>query len=198
MAQTYLPQDQRAREQLQSSVSSPAVSLPSREQERPSRRFGILAVLIILVFLSIVTFLVMAASRWAAPLQPLVTISLSPILLPVYAGYSLLRMLLAYMLSLLFTFVYGHIAATNRRAETVVLSLLRRSALTQRVFQPISSGLARLLNRLQPLPASTAQPTRGTRKLSARQVVNWILIAVLAIGIVYALWNMIVLLSKAI
>ncbi len=66
----------------------------------------------------------MAASHWAAPQTPLVNIQLTPLLLPVYAGYSLLRMLLAYLLSLVFTFVYGHIAATNRRAETIMVPIL--------------------------------------------------------------------------
>ncbi|GER83865.1 ABC transporter permease [Thermogemmatispora aurantia] len=68
--------------------------------------------------------LVLAASRWAAPLTPVVAISLSPLALPLYAGYSLLRMLLAYGLALLFTLLYGHVAATNRQAERVLIPLL--------------------------------------------------------------------------
>ncbi|WP_081838751.1 ABC transporter permease [Thermogemmatispora carboxidivorans] len=68
--------------------------------------------------------LVLAASRWAAPLTPLVALSLSPLALPLYAGYSLLRMLLAYGLALLFTLLYGHVAATNRQAERVLIPLL--------------------------------------------------------------------------
>nr|BBH92076.1 ABC transporter permease [Thermogemmatispora argillosa] len=68
--------------------------------------------------------LVLAASRWAGPLTPQVAISLSPLALPLYAGYSLLRMLLAYGLALLFTLLYGHVAATNRRAERVLIPLL--------------------------------------------------------------------------
>lgn len=124
MAQTYLPEHPREREQLQSSVSAPDVSLTTPVEGRPSRRLGLIDAALALVFLAAVTLLVMAASRWAAPLQPSVTIQLSPIMLPVYAGYSLLRMLLAYVLSLLFTLAYGHIAATNRRAETVMLPIL--------------------------------------------------------------------------
>ncbi|WP_287265427.1 ABC transporter permease subunit, partial [Thermogemmatispora sp.] len=68
--------------------------------------------------------LVLAASRWTAPLTPVVAISLSPLALPLYAGYSLLRMLLAYGLALLFTVLYGHVAATNRQAERVLIPLL--------------------------------------------------------------------------
>jgi NitT/TauT family transport system permease protein len=51
-------------------------------------------------------------------------ISLSPRALPWYAGLSLLRMLAAYLLSLLFTLPYGYLAARNRRAEHVLLPLL--------------------------------------------------------------------------
>ncbi len=51
-------------------------------------------------------------------------ISLAPSALPWYAGLSLLRMLAAYALSLLFTLPYGYLAARNRRAERVLLPLL--------------------------------------------------------------------------
>ena len=51
-------------------------------------------------------------------------ISLAPSALPWYAGLSLLRMLAAYLLSLLFTLPYGYLAARNRRAEHVLLPLL--------------------------------------------------------------------------
>ncbi len=51
-------------------------------------------------------------------------ISLAPSALPAYALYSTLRMLAAYILSFLFTIVYGYVAAYNRRAETVLMPLL--------------------------------------------------------------------------
>ncbi|WP_376796049.1 ABC transporter permease [Thermogemmatispora sp.] len=68
--------------------------------------------------------LVLAASRWTAPLTPQVEITLSPLALPLYAGYSLLRMLLAYGLALVFTIIYGHVAATRRNAERILIPLL--------------------------------------------------------------------------
>ncbi len=61
----------------------------------------------------------LAASRWTAKLSPMVYIQLGVGMLPVYAGYSLLRMLLAYLLSLIFTLVYGHIAARNRPIDLI-------------------------------------------------------------------------------
>jgi ABC-type anion transport system duplicated permease subunit len=74
--------------------------------------------------LALITGLVLAASRWAAPLTPAVAIDLSPTALPSYAGYSLLRMVLGYLLSLVFTLIYGHVAATRHQAERVMLPLL--------------------------------------------------------------------------
>ena len=124
MAQVFLPENEREREQLQSSVSAPDVAVSVSQEERAARRFGGADVLIALAILAAVTLLVLAASRWAAPLTPVVTIQLTPLMLPIYAGYSLLRMILAYILSLIFTLVYGHIAATNRRAETVMVPVL--------------------------------------------------------------------------
>lgn len=52
------------------------------------------------------------------------TIDLSPRALPWYAALSMGRMTAAYFLSLLFTLVYGRIAAYNSRAEQVMMPLL--------------------------------------------------------------------------
>jgi NitT/TauT family transport system permease protein len=51
-------------------------------------------------------------------------ISLSPAALPGYAARTALRMLLAMVASLLFTFTYATLAAKNRRAEVVLVPLL--------------------------------------------------------------------------
>jgi NitT/TauT family transport system permease protein len=61
---------------------------------------------------------------WFGPFTPTVEISRSLWALPAYAGYSLLRITIAYVLSLLFTMVYGYIAAYNRRAEKFMIPLL--------------------------------------------------------------------------
>src|SRR5215468_2636668 len=52
------------------------------------------------------------------------SISLSPARLPLYAGLSFLRMLTAYIISLAFSLWYGRLAASNRRAEQILLPLL--------------------------------------------------------------------------
>ena len=51
-------------------------------------------------------------------------IDLSPRALPGYAARSLLRMFLAFGASLLFTFVYGYVAAYNLRAQKILVPLL--------------------------------------------------------------------------
>ena len=51
-------------------------------------------------------------------------ISLKYSALPLYAAYSVLRMTVAYVLSLVFSLVYGYVAAYNRRAERVLVPIL--------------------------------------------------------------------------
>ncbi len=80
--------------------------------------------LVIIALIAVAYGVVVAASRWVAPLTPGTHIDLSPRALPLYAGLSTMRMALAYLLSLAFTLVYARIAATNRRAERVMVPLL--------------------------------------------------------------------------
>ncbi|GAC1364787.1 MAG: ABC transporter permease subunit [Ktedonobacteraceae bacterium] len=127
MAQVYIPDSERERDQLQAGVRSPKVTPQTPrddDYENRKRGLGLVDLLIALVLIALISLIVIAASRWTAPLTPKVNIDLSPRALPVYAGYSLLRMLLAYLLSLIFTLVYGHIAATNKRASVVMVPLL--------------------------------------------------------------------------
>jgi NitT/TauT family transport system permease protein len=62
--------------------------------------------------------------NWFGPFTPTVEISRSVWALPAYAGYSLLRITIAYVLSLGFALVYGYIAAYNARAERFMVPLL--------------------------------------------------------------------------
>jgi NitT/TauT family transport system permease protein len=61
---------------------------------------------------------------WLGPFTPQVEISRTPLALAAYAGYSLLRITIAYALSLAFTLVYGYVAAYNPRAERFMIPLL--------------------------------------------------------------------------
>jgi NitT/TauT family transport system permease protein len=74
----------------------------------------------IAIFYGVVT----VGHSWFGPFTPSVEISRSLWALPAYAGYSLLRITIAYVLSLAFTLVYGYVAAYNPRAERFMIPLL--------------------------------------------------------------------------
>jgi NitT/TauT family transport system permease protein len=68
--------------------------------------------------------ILLVGRTWLGPFTPVVEISRSPWALPAYAGYSLLRITAAYVLSLAFTLVYGYVAAYNPKAERFMIPLL--------------------------------------------------------------------------
>jgi len=61
---------------------------------------------------------------WASPVETQPEIHLHPGALPLYALYSLARITIAYLLSLLVALAYGYAAAHNPRAERVLIPLL--------------------------------------------------------------------------
>ena len=61
---------------------------------------------------------------WLGPVAPTSHISQSPRALPLYALYSVVRIAIAYALSLVFALGYGYLAARSRRAEMVLIPLL--------------------------------------------------------------------------
>ena len=74
--------------------------------------------------LSVFYAIIVMARTWFGPFNPHVEISRDPSHLPLYAAYSLLRITVAYILSLAFTLVYGYVAAYNPRAERIMIPLL--------------------------------------------------------------------------
>src|SRR5271163_3498952 len=74
--------------------------------------------------LSVFYAILVLARSWFGPFNPHVEISRDPSHLPLYAAYSLLRITIAYVLSLAFTLVYGYVAAYNPRAERFMIPLL--------------------------------------------------------------------------
>jgi NitT/TauT family transport system permease protein len=64
------------------------------------------------------------AKSWFGPVRVEAEISQNPWSLPLYALYSLVRILVAYALSLAFALAYGYAAATSRRAEIILIPLL--------------------------------------------------------------------------
>ena len=64
------------------------------------------------------------AGYWMSTAQPEFVVSLAPRSLPLYAFYSVCRIGLAYLLSLVFAVGYGYIAAYNKRAESLMIAAL--------------------------------------------------------------------------
>ena len=86
-------------------------------------RWDVLAVLLIL---GLLVFLAGASRHLLQPLSELQVrpVSLDPSNLPEYAARTTLRMLIAMVLSLIFTFTYATLAAKSRRAERLLVPLL--------------------------------------------------------------------------
>jgi NitT/TauT family transport system permease protein len=79
----------------------------------------------VFLFVFAAIFGVYAIGRsWLGPVQPQAHISQNPRDLPLYALYSLVRIGVAYALSLVFALAYGYIAASSRRAEIIMVPLL--------------------------------------------------------------------------
>lgn len=78
--------------------------------------------LLILIF-SVLFFLGWAGSQMTTPYQlgDQIPISLEPSNLPFYALRTVLRMFIALIFSILFTFIVGALAAKNRRAEQIII-----------------------------------------------------------------------------
>lgn len=96
----------------------PSASLPWR------KRSFLIDIPIFVLGVALLYSVVAMARYWYGPLTPQVEIDLRARALPLYALYSVLRIALAYFLSLAFTLVYGYIAAYNQRAERFMVPLL--------------------------------------------------------------------------
>jgi NitT/TauT family transport system permease protein len=68
--------------------------------------------------------IVRIAMFWAGPPSEQMVVSLSPRALPQYAFYSVVRISLAYVLSLVFAISYGYLAAYNKRVEPFMIATL--------------------------------------------------------------------------
>ena len=74
--------------------------------------------------LAIFYAIVQIAMLWAGPPSEQMVVSLSPRALPQYAFYSVVRIFLAYVLSLVFAVGYGYLAANNKRVEAFLIAAL--------------------------------------------------------------------------
>lgn len=94
------------------------INIPA--QRRATLADGVVLLSLVVVFYGGLTLATHFFKETASAEQ----ISLSPGALPTYTLYSVTRMLIAYLLSMLFTLVYGRMAAYNRQAEKVLMPLL--------------------------------------------------------------------------
>lgn len=74
--------------------------------------------------LAIAYAIVFVARYWFSTPVAAVHISLAPSAIPRYAFYSLVRMIVAYLLSLVFAVAYGYFAAYHKRLEAPMLAVL--------------------------------------------------------------------------
>ena len=74
--------------------------------------------------LAIFMAIVHLAAYWMGTAVPTSPISENPRSLPVYAFYSVMRIAIAYLLSLTFAITYGYIAARNKRVEAWMIAIL--------------------------------------------------------------------------
>ena len=109
------------------SAAPHATPLPPTATRPAGSRWSWAFLIDIVVFLFVFAAIygVYAIGRtWLAPVAPHANISQSPRALPLYALYSLIRITVAYALSLVFALGYGYVAASSRRAEVVLVPLL--------------------------------------------------------------------------
>ncbi len=84
----------------------------------------LLDLVVAVIGLAVFYGMMQVAKLWIGHPQPNVVLSLSPRALPRYALYSVVRMGLAYLLSLVFAIGYGYVAAYSRRLEGLMIAAL--------------------------------------------------------------------------
>ena len=98
---------------------------PAARPAGSRRAWGFLIDIAVFVSVFTVIFGFYSIGRsWLGPVKVEAEISQDPRSLPLYAMYSLVRILVAYALSLVFALAYGYIAAKSKRAEMVLIPLL--------------------------------------------------------------------------
>jgi NitT/TauT family transport system permease protein len=89
-----------------------------------TRRWRWIDLLLVAGLVGLVLGLINVGYEWTGEHRPQIELDLSPLALPLYTFYSLIRGLLAYVISLAFTLLYGYWAAKDRQAERVLIPML--------------------------------------------------------------------------
>ena len=107
--------------------SARAVPLPPTGKRPAGSRWSwgfLIDIAVFLLVFSAIFGIYAIGHAWLSPVQAQAEISQNPRILPLYAFYSLVRLGVAYVLSLFFALAYGYIAASSRRAEIIMVPLL--------------------------------------------------------------------------
>lgn len=96
----------------------------ARDRTRHPRTIAWVDLLVIAGLGGLLLAVIGVGREWTSAQRPAVSIDLSPWALPRYTMFSLFRGLLAYVISLGFTLVYGYWAAKDRVAERLLVPLL--------------------------------------------------------------------------
>ena len=104
-------------------------SLPTRETLARSQALQrswpfVMDLAVAAIGLAVFYCIVLIAKFWAGPPNVQMVVNLSPKSLPLYAFYSIVRIFLAYLLSLIFAVGYGYTAAYSKRAEPFMIAVL--------------------------------------------------------------------------
>jgi NitT/TauT family transport system permease protein len=104
--------------------STPLLGEATALLDRTTRRLASVDVLLAVAVVAVLFGILRLDQEWTAPARATVEIDLSPWSLPKYTLLSLSRGLIAYVISLGFTLVYGFWAAKSAVAERVLIPLL--------------------------------------------------------------------------
>jgi NitT/TauT family transport system permease protein len=79
---------------------------------------------VLIFIIGILSLIIYIASEWGAPYERTLEIDLNPAKIPEYSAQSLVRIFLAYMLSLVFSIWYGYTASRSKIHEKIMIPLL--------------------------------------------------------------------------
>ncbi len=102
------------------------IRIPAIARVRPSQRTWpwLFDALVFCAIFAVFSVVLLVGRYWLEAPTPAAVISRSPRMLPLYSLYSLVRIAIAYGLSLLFALGYGYTAAYNKRLQPVMIALL--------------------------------------------------------------------------
>lgn len=89
-----------------------------------SIRFKTIDIMVLLSIIGVLTIIIYVASGWRYEIQPTTDIDLHVSYIPLYAANSVVRIFIAYILSLSFSIWYGYTANRSKLSEKVMIPLL--------------------------------------------------------------------------